>query len=103
NWKYKSFFDTVADALGVQPPQTQVNPWQAELAWRAEAVKATITRTSPLLTKESARRSMGIHQFDNSKSVVAGATYRPLSETISDVVKSYRKTAKKGWGVLARD
>jgi len=98
NWTYKSFFDAVAEQLVIKPPSTVVNPWQAELAWRAEAVKAAVLGKSPLLTKESARRSMGIHRFDNSKSVAAGATYRPLKETISDVVKRYRETADVGWG-----
>jgi len=100
NWTYKSFFDAVAKKLGVNPPQTKVNPWQAELAWRAEAVKAAVVGKSPLLTKESARRSMGIHRFDNSKSLAAGATYRPLEETIADVVKCYRATGNQGWGVF---
>ncbi len=100
NWTYKAFFDAVADALDVRPPNTKVTPWQAELAWRAEAVKAKIQGKSPLLTKESARRSMGIHRFDNTKSIAAGATYRPVTETIADVVEQYRKTAKKGWGVF---
>ena len=100
NWTYKSFFDAVAEALGVEPPNTQVNPWQAELAWRAEAVKATVLGKSPLLTKESARRSMGVHRFDNSKSIAAGATYRPVAETIDEVVRRYRETADKSWGVF---
>lgn len=100
NWKYKTFFDAVAAELGVTPPTTKVNPWQAELAWRAEAVKATVLGKSPLLTKESARRSMGVHRFDNSKSIAAGATYRPLTVTIAEVVERYRTTSERGWGVF---
>jgi len=100
NWAYKDFFDAVAKELRVDPPRTKVTPWQAELAWRAEAVKATVLGKSPLLTKESARRSMGIHRFDNSKSVTAGASYRPLFETIAEVVKRYRETKENGWGVF---
>ena len=101
NWRYKRFFDAVAEALGVAPPHTPVNHWQAEAAWRAEAARSLVTRTTPLLTRESARRSMSHSAFDNQKSVNAGAAYRPVGETIEEVAALYRATQARGWGVLS--
>ena len=100
NWRYKRFFDAVASALDVAPPSVAVNDWQAELAWRAEAAKATLTRRAPLLTKESARRSMAHGTYDNARSLDAGASYRPVTESITDIAGSYRSTAERGWGIL---
>lgn len=100
NVTYRAFFDLLADALGVVPPRTQVNAWQAELAWRAEAVRAGVLRQRPLLTEESARRSLTRRAYDAGKSIAAGAHYRPLEATVADVARVYRATVGRGWGVL---
>ena len=100
NWTYKRFFDAVAAELNVEPPRTRVNPWQAELAWRGEAVRAAVTGDTPLLTKESARRSMSLSEFDNAQSLATGARYRPVAETIAQTAEAYAKTRDAGFGVL---
>ncbi len=100
NWTYKHFFDAVAAAIGVEPPSRPVRDWQAELAWRAEGARALLTRKQPLLTKESARRSMTLGAYDNSKSLAAGAHYRPVEESIEDVAELYGQTKEQGYAVL---
>lgn len=100
NVSYRDFFAAVAAGLEVAPPRTPVNAWQAELAWRAEALRSLVSRKRPLLTEESARRSLSTKRYDASHSERAGAHYRPLARTIADVAASYRATAARGWGVL---
>ena len=103
NATYAEFFHLLADALEVPAPQTVVSPWQAELAWRAEAARALVTGAEPLLTSESARRSLRRLSFDNRRSVELGARYRPLEQTVADLVASYRATRKQGYGTWALD
>lgn len=100
NSSYKDFFDEVASQLSVKPPSVPVNEWQAEIAWRVEALKGFVTGKSPLLSKESARRSMHVNSFTNSRSIEAGARYRPLQNTIADVANCYKSSKEKGWGIL---
>ncbi len=89
NWSYRHFFDAVATSLGVEPPGIEVNGWQAEVAWRTEAARAVLTRREPLLTRDSARRSLTQSVYDNTKSLAAGATYRAVGETIRYVTEAY--------------
>lgn len=95
NWSFKHFFDTVAAALGIEPPKQMVSATQAELAWRVSQTKAYFTGRPDVLTRESARRSMVTLSFDNSKSLAAGATYRPLETSIQDVAAAYQASMPK--------
>ena len=89
NWRFGRFFEAVAEAVGVPPPPKQAKPWQAELVWRGAAARAFLTGAEPLLTKQSARRSMRDLRYDNSASLAAGARYRPLEQTIWDVGRAH--------------
>lgn len=83
NWPFLRFFTEIAAALKVKPPSIKATPLIAGLAWRAEMMKARITGSNPLLTKETANSAMSVFQFDNSKSrKLLDYNYRDLSETI---------------------
>lgn len=103
NLTYRAFFESVASALRVAPPATEVNAWQAELAWRAEAVRSRVLGRSPLLTKESARRSLTAKRYDAARSEAVGAHYRPISATIEETARAYRATRSRGYGTLPFD
>ena len=103
NLPYREFFGAVAEALGVAAPTIEVGPWQAELAWRAEAARARLTGASPLLTKESARRALTQKRYDSTRSLAAGARYRPVHDTIAETARAYRLTSARGFGVLPLD
>ena len=90
NWRYERFFRVVANALEVPPPTIPAKPWQAEFVWRGAAAQAFLTGGEPVVTRESARRSMAVIEYDNSASLAAGATYRPVAQTIWDVARAYQ-------------
>ena len=94
NWSFGRFFKTVAQALGVNAPQTLAGPWFAELAWRGAGLSAKLQGRDPLLTKETARRAQQTLTYDNAASLAAGATYRPLEQTIWDVARAYATQAQ---------
>ena len=90
NWTYGEFFAAVAKTLQVAPPPREATAWQAEAAWRLSRLKAHLAGGPPLLTRESARRAMQLTRYDNAASLAAGASYRPLLQTIEDVAQAYR-------------
>ena len=93
NWRFGRFFRAVAEAVDAPAPAAAAKPWQAEAAWRGARARSLLTGAAPLLTKESARRSMRVIAYDNSASVEAGAVYRPLERTIWDVGRAYAAEA----------
>jgi dihydroflavonol-4-reductase len=86
NRSYKDVFFGIADAFGRRRPQHQVKPWIAELVWRLEWLKSIVTGKTPLVTKETARASLGNSVYDNQKLLRAlpDFTYRSLQETLRE-------------------
>ncbi len=89
NWSFRAFFAEVARVLGVEPPTTLAQAWQAELAWRGAGLSAKLRGRDPVLTRETARKSMRVVRYDHRESVAAGAVYRDLRDTIWDVARAY--------------
>ncbi len=89
NWSFQQFFTEVARVLAVEPPTVLAKAWEAELAWRGAGLSAKLQGRDPVLTKETARKSMRVVRYDNAASVAAGAVYRPLRDTVWDVGRAY--------------
>jgi len=67
NITWKALMETLADALGVQPPRRSVSPHVLmTLATISEAV-GWLFRFQPLITRESARISTSMSCFDNTR------------------------------------
>lgn len=65
--EYKILFQKIAKALNVKAPEKQVSKWMLNLLWRIEYLKAYIFKTTPLLTKETAKVSERTHQYSSNK------------------------------------
>lgn len=84
NLSFREIFSSIAKCFGKKPPNRRVNKFLAEIVWRLEKVKAILSGKRPLLTKETAKSSLGKVYFDNSKILKAlpGFTFTPIHETI---------------------
>lgn len=89
NISYKEVFTEIAHCFGKQPPHKKVNAFLAELVWRVEKVKGSISGKKPLLTKETARTSLAKVSYDHSKilNALPGFAFTPLRETIKRTCK----------------
>ncbi len=97
NVTHREFFSQIASALKAVPPSVQVGPFLAEIAWRAEWLKEKLLGIAPLLTKESARASVGKFSYRNEKSLtVPGFQYRPFEDTILQTALQYQEAKKDG-------
>jgi dihydroflavonol-4-reductase len=92
NLTYQNVFAQMAVALGIKGPQIEVKPWMSALAWRWEAVKSYFSGKPPLVTKETARTSLGEYYYKNDK-VKESLNYqfRPIKETIKDLASFYQQ------------
>ncbi len=95
---FRDLFFQIADALGVRRPFIRVTPLLAEIGWRVEWLKSQLLRTDPLLTRDSARASMGRFSYSNKKSLsIGGFTYRPLEQTIRETAVQFLEAARDGF------
>jgi nucleoside-diphosphate-sugar epimerase len=89
NYNYKELTAEIAQGFNIKSPATLAKPWMMELAWRAMALVAFITRGTPAIDKVSAQ-SASIHRdFDNNKIRKAtGIEFKPLSLSIKEVCEA---------------
>ena len=81
---YRDLFNMIADALGKPRPETLATRTMTEIGWRLEWLRSTLTFTTPLLTRETARSGRSISRFSNSKIKEAlGYGFIPIAETVS--------------------
>ncbi|MCS7036077.1 MAG: SDR family NAD(P)-dependent oxidoreductase [Saprospiraceae bacterium] len=95
---FRDLFFQIADALGVRRPFIKVTPFLAEIGWRLEWLKSQLLGADPLLTRDSARASMGRFSYSNAKSLsVGGFAYRPIEQTIQETAAQFLEAAKNGF------
>ncbi len=89
NRSYREVFNLMANSFGKKPPHKKVTPLLSSLVWRMEAIKSAVSKSNPLLTRETANTAMTAVQFDNSKLLKAFPQfkYQPLEATIQRVCK----------------
>jgi dihydroflavonol-4-reductase len=82
NLSWEAILHTLAAAFGTAPPQRTLPPALGQaIAWLTEGW-AVLTRTRPLLTRETARNASLFYHYDNRKAVEAlGCRFRPFEAT----------------------
>lgn len=93
---YQSLFDQLAKAMHKRAPDTRASRWATSLIWPLEVVRAWITRTKPLITRETARASNLLYICDGRRIKKAlGFQYRPLEQTIQRVGEGFLAGEKR--------
>ena len=98
NWSFRRLLETMADGFGKQRPSREATPLLGAIAWRMEAVKARLSGSKALLTKESARVAHSRTSFDNKAILEAlpGFRFTPLEEVIQKACGQYRAAVSNG-------
>lgn len=98
NRSFQALFSTIANGFGKRPPHRHANKTMSEVAWRLEAVKATLTGNKPLLSRETAKIAHSHTSFDNGALLKAlpGFRYQPLDEVIEKACAQYLQAMKEG-------
>ena len=83
NLKFRDCFDSIAVALGKPKATIKATPFLKEIAWRVDAVRAFITATKPLLTKETANSAMKSNTYSTKKiEAMLGYQFTDMDATI---------------------
>lgn len=87
---YKELFEQMAAVLHKQPPRKRLSPTLTRLLWPVEAVRAWLTGSSPLITRETAQSSSSRYAFDgHAITETIDFQYHPLSETLTRSARAY--------------
>jgi dihydroflavonol-4-reductase len=93
NLSYKELFSLMAKYFGKNPPPKKVTPFMAEIVWRLEAIKSSITGKKHLLTKETARTAQATVKYNNSKilNALPGFHFTPVANSIEDTCATLKE------------
>ena len=87
---YKELLKQMAVALHKRPPRMRMPPALTHLLWPVEAVRAWLTGSTPLITRESARSSSSRYVYAGQKiAETIDFQYRPLSETLTRSARAF--------------
>lgn len=91
NRSWRSILDALAEAFRVAPPRLTLPPTPALVfATLAEAV-AAVTRTQPLINRETVRVASRFYRYSNRKAVEElGCSFRPFEETAAHLAGALR-------------
>lgn len=96
NWSYQKFFTETAKALQQSPPNKLAAPWMINFLWRAEWLRSKIFRSSPLLSRETARTSQATYYYHNEKIVKdLGYDFISMEETLHATAKAFKESQAK--------
>jgi nucleoside-diphosphate-sugar epimerase len=98
NWPFQKLFNTIADNFGKPRPAREATKAMGELAWRMESMKAMLTGSKPLLTRETAKVAQSQTSFDNSAlcSALPGFSFTPLETVIANSCEKYKAALGRG-------
>lgn len=100
NRPYKWLLDQISIGLHKLAPAKAAKNWILGTAWRLDKLRTLISGKRPMLTKETAITSQKNYYFDNHRSLLNGQfTYRPLTESISEISAQFLEAADHGFRV----
>ena len=95
NVDYLNLFKMMADGLGKKHPFIKANPIISNFVWRVLKIISLITRTKPLITKETARTSFQKYYYSNKKIKKAvNFEFISVSDSIKETCACFLKDKK---------
>lgn len=64
---YKAFFEKIAEAFGVKPPNKLATPFLSRIAYWGDSIRSLLTGSKPLITSETRRMSGLSYTYEGSK------------------------------------
>lgn len=84
DFSYREVFSMIARGFGKPEPKFPVPAPILELVWRFEWLRARLTGSKPLITRETARTSKGNYRYPSTKlKQTLNFEFTPLEETIN--------------------
>ncbi len=91
NLDYRTVINAMNAVFGKKPAGKKLSPFVGGIAWRAEKLLAALAGRTPRITRETAAAAQEQNRFSGEKikKILAGFSYRPVAEAISDAGRFY--------------
>jgi nucleoside-diphosphate-sugar epimerase len=91
NKSFQEVLTSIALHMKTKPPYIEVKPWMSEIAWRVNLLITTLFKTTPLITKQSARSAHNQHVYSTKKIKIENLiTFDPLDSVIKHCVTDFK-------------
>lgn len=92
NLSFRQVLTLIAEALNKEKPTIKINKIMCQIIWRFEALRTKITRSTPLLTKYSAKSSVSNHPYTSDKiEKTLGFEFAKISDSINITASHFRE------------
>lgn len=92
NLSFRQVLTLIAEALNKEKPKIKINGFMSEIIWRFEALRSKLTKSTPLLTKGSAKSSVSNHPYTSEKiEDTLEFEFTKISDCISLTADHFRK------------
>jgi nucleoside-diphosphate-sugar epimerase len=86
NLSYRELFSMMAKHLGRPAPSIGVSPFMAAIAWRTVKLRALLTGSRPVITREMATTASQVYEYSSGKlTKTLGFAFRPLEDSIREI------------------
>ena len=97
NIAYQKLFTQITSIANVKKPSIKLNLLMKGIGWRLEWLKATLTGTTPTITKESLRSADSQTYYNNQKSIdTFDFKYTPIEETLKETIAQFKLAQEEG-------
>jgi len=80
---YQHLFTLYAEGFGHPPPTWRTQAWMLALAWRLERLRTWITKTRPMITRQTTLTAQMLRRFSSKKvRTKLGFTFRSAQESV---------------------
>ncbi|MEZ5196442.1 MAG: NAD-dependent epimerase/dehydratase family protein [Bacteroidales bacterium] len=87
---YKDLMTSIAQSIDKPPPAIRATPVMAEIAWRLSYLQSIITRSKPLITKETSATAQNVYTYSNQKiKKLLDFKFIPVKESIKTACGYY--------------
>lgn len=94
NWSWQEAMTKIAKSIDTKPPTLRVPAWQSAMLWPVELLRAKISGSKPIITRESHQNVQADFRYDGSAYVEAtGNPYRDVEQTVREVGEVFSATA----------
>jgi dihydroflavonol-4-reductase len=91
NPSWRALFATLARAFGQRPPRFTLPPALLKAAGAAAGAFSTLTRTTPVFSRQAARTLAATHHYSNRRArEELGCSFRPFAQTAQRLARELR-------------
>jgi len=90
NWTWQEAMTKIAQSINAKSPTLRVPAWQSALLWPVELLRAKISGSKPIITRESHQNVQADFRYDGSAYVATtGSAYLDVESSVREIGQAF--------------